>query len=343
MARSGIILGGIMVLDIVKVITRWPDEETICFIQKTEHAAGGPPNNAAAGLLKLGAPFPVTLMGVAGDDHYGDLMLASARSYGVDTAAVTIIPGAVTSHTYVMSSAATGRRTFFVEVGVNNLLKVEHLRPRASNAKLYYLGSPTVAGWLDANDGWRTLLKAARDDGMATCMELCPSPAEAINRLVTPCLPLVDYLIVNDYEAESLTGLGVVAGPHFDWRKADAACRRLLDLGVGRLAVIHHPDGAMAVARSGEVASASSVKVPASEIAGAVGAGDAFYAGMLFGIHEDWPLAQCLALANAAAATSLQSPTTSASIRPWAECLAYAREHGLRDTANPGNVTLPGQ
>ena len=51
---------------------------------------------------------------------------------------------------------------------------------------------------------------------------------------------------------------------------------------------------------------------------------------MLFGLHEDWPLDRCLDLGNAAAATSLHSPTTSASIRPWAECLAYAAKKGLR-------------
>jgi sugar/nucleoside kinase (ribokinase family) len=70
--------------------------------------------------------------------------------------------------------------------------------------------------------------------------------------------------------------------------------------------------------------------VPKAEIIGTVGAGDAFYAGMLFGIHENWSLVQCLALANASAATSLQSATTSSSIRPWTECLAYAKAKGLR-------------
>ena len=96
------------------------------------------------------------------------------------------------------------------------------------------------------------------------------------------------------------------------------------------LAGIHHPDGAVAVSRSGEVVRRPSVKVAQSEIAGSTGAGDAFYAGVLFGLHEDWPLARCLELGNAAAATSLHSPTTSASIRPWAECLAYAEAKGLR-------------
>ncbi len=78
MTRSGIILAGIVVLDIVNIIDHWPAEETLAFIDRTEYAAGGPPHNAGAGLLKLGATFPVTLLAVAGDDSYGEIMLASA-------------------------------------------------------------------------------------------------------------------------------------------------------------------------------------------------------------------------------------------------------------------------
>ena len=331
MTRSGIVLAGIVVLDIVNIIDHWPPEETLAFIDRTEYAAGGPPHNAGAGLLKLGAPFPVTLLAAAGDDTYGETMLASARSYGLDTSQVTILPGAITSHTHVMSCADTGRRTFFAQLGVNNLMTAEHLLPPAgSNAKLYYLGSPGVAGGLDASGGWRTLLKAARAQGMKTCLELCPVPADVLRAHVPACLPYCDYFVVNDYEAGSITGIEITSGLKLNWQAAEAACRQLLAMGVAELAAIHHPDGAVAVRRNGETARRPSVNVPQSEIAGSVGAGDAFYAGMLLGIHENWTLEKCLALGNAAAATSLHSPITSASIRPWAECLAYAAARGLR-------------
>lgn len=329
MSRNGIVLAGIVVLDIVCIIDDWPAEETLSFIDRTEYAAGGPPHNAAAGLLKLGAPFPVTMLGVAGDDRFGEIMLASAQGYGIDTSHMTVLPGKVTSHTYVMSSAATGRRTFFAQLGANNSLGVEHLLPRENNAKLYYLGSPGVARHLDETDGWRTLLKAAQVQGMKTCLELCPVPADILKARVTPCLPLLDYLIINDYEAESVTGLSVTKAGRLDLQAAEKACRVLLDMGVKELATIHHPNGAVAVTRDGKAANRGSVKVSPDEIAGSVGAGDAFYAGMLFGIHEDWPLEKCLDLGNAAAATSLHSPTTSAAIRPWTECLAFANERGL--------------
>lgn len=331
MTRRGIVLAGIVVLDIVHIVDHWPAEETLAFIDRTEFGAGGPPHNAGAGLLKLGAPFPVTLLAVAGDDNYGEIMLGNARSHGLDTSHVSVLPGAVTSHTHVMSCITTGRRTFFAQLGVNNQMRVEHLLPpQGSTAKLYYLGSPGVARHLDETDGWRTLLRTARDQGMKTCLELCPVPAETLRTLTTPCLPLIDYFVVNDYEAGAITGIETARHERLDWEGARAACARLLEMGVGEIAAIHHPDGAVAMRRNGETVMRGSVRVPPEENKGATGAGDAFYAGMLFGIHEDWPLERAVDLGNASAATSLHSPTTSASIRPWADCLSYAKAHGLR-------------
>ncbi len=329
MTRSGIVLAGTAVLDIVNIVDHWPAEETLSRIITTEYAAGGPPQNAAAGLMKLGAPFPVTMVAVAGDDAYGDTMLASARAHGIDTSHVRRIPGAITCYTHVMSSVKTGKRTFFFHDGANALLDVGDLLPRATNAKLFYLGSPGVARKLDETDGWRKLFAAARKLGMKTCLELVPVAAEVIYDLVRPCLPLCDYVVVNDYEAASVTGLKLTRDERFDWSAAAVACTTLIALGVRELAVIHHPDGAVAVSASGETTMRPSINVPPGDIKGSVGAGDAFYAGVLFGIHEDWPTAKCLDLANAAAATSLHSPTTSTSIRPWTECLAYAEKCGL--------------
>jgi sugar/nucleoside kinase (ribokinase family) len=328
--RNGIVLAGSVILDIVNIIDHWPAEEQVAFIHETAYGAGGPPHNAAAGLVKLGAPFPVTLRGAVGDDAYGEILLASAQSYGLDTSQMKKLRGIVTSHTYVMSSASTGRRTFFHQPGVSAELDTSDLLPGESTAKLFYLGSPGVARKLDQTDGWRGALKEASAVGMKTCLELVPIEAEIIKRLVPPCLPHCDYLVVNDHEAQALTGMKIATADKLNWDMALKAAHALIAMGVRELVAIHHPDGAIALTRTSEIAMRGSVHVPQHEIKGTVGAGDAFYAGMLFGIHEGWKLEKCLDLANAAAATSLHSPTTSASIRPWAECLAYAEKHGLR-------------
>jgi sugar/nucleoside kinase (ribokinase family) len=331
MTRSGIVCAGTAILDIVNIIDVWPAEEQVAMIARTEFGAGGPPPNASAGLVKLGAPFPVQLIAAVGDDDYGDTFIESAASLGVGTSMIRRIPGGVTSHTHVMSSAATGRRTFFHQTGVSAQLDIEMLSPPAeSSAKLFYGGSPGITKKLDETGGWPKLFAAARDRGMRTCLELVPVPAGVIGKQVPQCLPFIDYLVVNEHEAGAVTGLDIAKGERLDWQAAKDACIKLIAMGVSTIAAIHHPDGAVAVTRDGEVAARGSVNVPQSEIAGSVGAGDAFYAGVLLGIHEGWPLGKSLELGNAAAATSLHSPTTSASIRPWKDCLAYAGKNGTR-------------
>lgn len=332
MTRRGIVLAGTVILDIVTIVDHWPAEETVALIQRTEHGAGGPPHNAAAGLVKLGAPFPVTLLGSVGDDDYGSIFCAKAAALGLETAPLRKVAGAITSHTIVMSSAATGRRTFFHQAGVNATLALDDLLPPDEAARLFYVGAPGIARGLDETAGWPRLLREGRARGFKTCLELVSVAPQVLRDLVRPCLPHCDYLVVNDFEAGAIAGLAVTRDGRLDWDAAARACRRLLEMGVAGLAAIHHPDGAVAVSAGGEEARRGSVIVPTQDIAGSVGAGDAFYAGVIFGIHEGWPLPRCLDLGNAAAATSLHSPTTSASIRPWAECLAYAEACGLRNS-----------
>jgi sugar/nucleoside kinase (ribokinase family) len=329
--RSGIVLAGTIVLDIVYMIDQWPDEEQIAFIRQTVEGPGGPPHNAAAGLVKLGAEFPVTMICVVGDDPAGDTFIRIAGELGLDTSNVIRVEGHSTDVTHVMTSKATGRRTFFFHPGANGTITAGQMLPREDNGRIFYLGSPGISTSMDASDGWRTALRAARNRGFKTCMELCPVPPDLQRAQTLPCLPLLNYFVINDSEAEILSGLHVTMDGHFDKNLAQKAAQKLLDLGVNEIVSIHHPEGAIALRKSGEFAYAASVNVPKAEIIGTVGAGDAFYAGMLFGIHESWALDKSLALGNAAAATSLHSATTSSSIRPWKECLNYAKSKGLSE------------
>lgn len=330
MTRSGIVLSGTVILDIVHMVDHWPEQESVAFIERTEYGAGGPPQNAAAGLKKLKAPFPITLQGVIGDDAYADIFIGESKAQGLSSTNLTRKPNSFTSNTQVMTTIANGRRTFFHKPGVNASLTPDMLLPRDRNAKIFYVGSPGIAKTMDKGDYWTEVMREAKERGYMTALELVPLETKILATLVPPILPEVDICVVNDHEAQGVTGFAVTDGQHLDWRKAERACGRLLDMGVVQVAAIHHPDGAVALTRSGEWVHAPAVNVPKEDIVGTVGAGDAFYAGFLLGVHEGWPLGDCLALANAAAATSLHSATTSSSIRPWQECLAYADAMGLK-------------
>lgn len=98
-----------------------------------------------------------------------------------------------------------------------------------------------------------------------------------------------------------------------------------------RLAVAHFPAGALALPRGGEPVFVPSVAVPPEKIVGANGAGDAFAAGVIYGLHEGWDVEASLRLAHAAAAVSLRSLGTPSAILPVADCLAMAERWGWRE------------
>ena len=155
--------------------------------------------------------------------------------------------------------------------------------------------------------------------------------AERLAELGRPCLPHLDYLIVNDYEIGALAGLPThrpdgSADPEAVARAIGAA----LALGPMRWAAAHFPEGAIVGARDGSRLSLGSVALPASAIAGANGAGDAFAAGMLYGLHERWPIAECLQLGHACAAAAMRAVSTTAGVGTVAECLKLAKQWGFR-------------
>ena len=86
----------------------------------------------------------------------------------------------------------------------------------------------------------------------------------------------------------------------------------------------------MAVTADGQVHRQGSVKLPDNFIKGATGAGDAFAAGFIWGLHEAFPVSVCLRQAVSAAAMCLSHPTTSDGMSPLPQCLALGEEFGFR-------------
>ena len=143
-------------------------------------------------------------------------------------------------------------------------------------------------------------------------------------------LPLVDVCFANDIEAEMLTGVSLRPGGHLDTARVSEATRRMIALGVRSWAVIHFPEGACARSVDGAALWQGNVRVPPADIRGTAGAGDAFSAGVLYGVHEAWPMSECLHLGVCAAAASLHHATCSDAVGSRDACLALGRKHGFQ-------------
>jgi sugar/nucleoside kinase (ribokinase family) len=88
-----------------------------------------------------------------------------------------------------------------------------------------------------------------------------------------------------------------------------------LELGVNRTAVIHSPEGCVWTDSTGCRVYENALNVPRERIVSAVGAGDAFCAGVLYGIHEGWDPEESLKIGTGAAAASLLAANTTDGVR----------------------------
>jgi sugar/nucleoside kinase (ribokinase family) len=335
MARRGIVCGGSWGVDKNKLVDVWPEEEHTAFIVAEEQQCGGSGANASVDLRQLGATFPVDAIGLVGDDEDGRFLRGVCETAAVGGAQLHVSPRLRTSHTFVMTARPTGRRTFFHHQGTHALLTPDHFDFSRTEAAILHLGLPGEldtmdSPWQGEPSGWVAVLKKARSAGLKTNMEFAPIPHGALPRLARPCLSHLDYLIINDAEAGEIAGIPTVGSGVVDAAACEAAALAISRQSSAGLVVVHFPLGAIAASRDGAITRKPSVRVPPEAIVGSVGAGDAFAAGMLLGIHEGWPLDHSLALAHAAAAASLRSLTTTGAVESWQTCLALADRWGWR-------------
>lgn len=334
--RSGILAGGNWIIDHVKLLDAWPAQDALATILRESSSNGGAPYNVLKDLARLEAPFALSGVGLIGDDANGQQILDDCRAHGIDTAQLFATTAAATSYSDVMTDQRTGRRTFFHQRGANALLAPTHFNFERTTAKIFHLGYLLLLDQLDAIQtdgltGAAIVLRAARAAGLRTALDCVSGGADDSERfraVAAPALPHVDYFFANDFEATRLTGISLVDDAARDpalWR---TAAHRLLDAGVNEWVFLHSPHGVFA-ASSYEDRWQPSIRVPAERIKGAAGAGDALAAGILLGLHEEWPVAQCLELGVSAAAASLFDPTCSASVGSVAACRQLAGELGF--------------
>ncbi|MGH6924418.1 MAG: carbohydrate kinase family protein [Propylenella sp.] len=335
-ARTGVVTGGTWCCDHNKLVEYWPPEDGITEIISEELSGGGSACNMALDLKRLDSSFFVETIGVVGDDADGALILAQADELGVERSQLRIAPGVRTNYTDCFSSRATGRRTHIYFTGANAVLTPDIFDFAGTRARILHLGLPGVhrlmdAPWADEPNGWVAVLKKARSAGLETNMELASVSAETLARLIRPCLPHLDLLVINDFEIGAIAGMATSEAGKTDVAACRAAARAVMEAGSMAVLVVHFPAGAVALTRSGDVLAKPSMRVPAEEIVGANGAGDAFAAGVVYALHEGWPLEDAVALGHATAAASLRGVTTTGSVLPWRECLALAERWGWRE------------
>lgn len=329
--KRGFICAGCWTADRIKIVDRWPAEEELATIEGIDQQGGGSAHNVGIDIRKLDSTMPVATVGMLGNDADGDFLFNQATEYQIDTTLLRRTEKKVTSYTDVITVGNTGRRTFFHHPGANDLLMPSHFSFYNHTAKILHLGLLSIHALMDAStsdgdNGWSEVLRQAQAQSILTSIEMVSIDQVRNRELVTPCLPFIDYLIVNDHEIGAIADIATLHNGQTRVQLCIDAAYKVLALGKMKSVTVHFPAGAICVTRDGELYEASAYSVPQTYIKGSVGAGDAFVAGFLYAMHEDWPIKSALTLAHAVAAVSLGSPTTVGSIESVIRCGEIAQQ-----------------
>lgn len=320
----GIACGGNWIVDQVKIIDSWPPKCELANILEETSGAGGGPANVLTDLKRLGFPHPTFAIGCIGGDAFGQQILDHCRANHIGTELLSVLPDTRTSYTDVMTIRDTGERTFFHCRGANARFSPLHVPVellKETGVKMFYLGYLLLLDAMDQPDPDNEtvaagLLKSIQEAGVETCVDVVSEASERFQQIVVPSLPYVDHCIINEIEAGRTTGVEIRKQDHsIDETALTGAAERLLELGVKKTAVIHFPEGSLWRDHRGTQVYQSSFRVPKASIVSSVGAGDAFCAGVLYGIHEGWSPEEALRIGSGAAATCLQAANTTDGVR----------------------------
>lgn len=309
--RKGICVAGNMVVDITYPIVRWPKQSELTTISgEITRSVGGAVCNVVADLARMDQKLPLTALGVIGQDREGDYIREQLDNYpNVDQSFLR--RKGTTSFTAVMSDNETKSRTFFHYRGSNTFFDETCIDWERMNAEILHVGYLLLLDALDQEDdvyGTKMggLLAKAQSMGIRTSIDVASESGRRFQKLVPPALKYTDYCIINELEAQQITGVtlrdeeGILYPEHML-----QALEKMKEMGVALWAVVHCPEGSYGLDEADNYSCVRSLQLPKDYIKGTVGAGDAFCAGVLYGGYKKWSLKKSMHLGTCAAAASL--------------------------------------
>ena len=330
--RQGILTAGNFIVDRIKRIDAYPAENMLATIESESRSNGGGPYNVLKDLAAMGVGYPLSAAGRIGADGDGDWIINDCRAHGIDSSLLLQDASQTTSYTDVMTAKGTGRRTFFHQRGANANFMGVRIDFEKCPARMFHLAYLLLLDGLDAfaSDG-RTyashLLERASNAGLITSIDVVSADHARFRDVVLSSLPYADHLLINEVEA------GRTLGREIDPANAGAVSRAAVDLlecGVRQAVVLHTEFGAARAGADGSSHQQGAVCVPAESIEGANGAGDAFAAGYLHGVHQEMSPEESLELAACAAAACLSDSSPSRGVGSIRECLDSGRRLGFK-------------
>ena len=281
-----VVVFGSINLDLVVEVAHLPAKGETVIGDRFFASAGGKGANQAVAIAKLG--IPVSLVGQVGNDTFGQTLINSLQSSGVNTDSINI-----NSHTYSGIASIVvdryGANTIACAGGANNLVReaeIEQFIRLLPQAKivLLELGIPLA-----------TVLTAAREAKAHDCL-LILDPAPVTANLPEELYSLVDIITPNEIEASQLVGFTVDGVT-----TARQAASSLHQMGIKNVIITLGSQGSL---YSNELESywLKPIDVP---VVDTVAAGDAFNGALAVGLASGKEIKEAVQWATVGAALSV--------------------------------------
>ncbi len=239
----------------------------------------------ASNIARLGAS--VGFVGKAGQDNFGDFVVAALQSASVDTSRIVRSTDGRTGICVVMSFPENYAMVSYP--GIREVFTAEEVDfDYVRQARHMHMSSYYIQPGL--RPGAPRLFRFARENGLTTSFDPDTDPRGEWNPAIFDVLENVDIFLPNEHEARRICGTDDL----------EAAIQKLARYVKKVLVIKRGAKGVLAVS-GGRRLAASVFRIQPIDT---TGAGDSFNAGFLYQFLKGAPLEECLIWGNACGAIS---------------------------------------
>ncbi len=333
--RNGIVIAGNMLADIVKQVDSYPEVGKLANITDISRAVGGCAPNTAINLAKIDRNIPIAVAGKIGDDESGRYVLSQFGRYNIDCRQVSISPDKPTGFSDVITTA--GDRIFLHNRGANVEFSPADVDIASFTGAILHIGYLLLLDFFDKTDAeygtvMARFLHDVQEQGIKTSIDVVCDHTADFKGTVLPALKYCDYVILNETESSMLSGLE----PYNSDGKLNVEniCKTMQYMaacGVREKVIVHcEKAGFCYDVPTGKFTMAPSLCIPNEEIKGSVGVGDAFCAGILYGLYHHYDDKRLLEFAACAAACNLFSENAVDGMRKKEEIEKLSKKYEWR-------------
>lgn len=299
---------------------RW---EATTIVDQVEQHLGGNAGTTSYTLAKLG--IPVSIVTLVGRDDTASDVLRRLRDAGVDVR----LAQTVSAPTSIAISLIreSGERALLYMLGAAS----EEFAPFDVPADATHFHIAAVYRMRHLRRRAPELLRNAREAGLRTSLDAQWDTEGEWMRVLAPSLPFADYTLLNENEAENLTGSA----------KPQHAARVLRDHGATNVVIKLGARGCWA----------NGVEIPgyAVNAVDTTGAGDCFSGGFVAALERGMDCVAAARFANAVGALAVQKVGATAGVADWQSLEAWMESndgggsgphHDKKPPGSPGSFSV---